>query len=137
MKEQNVMHRVMLALSQAGATVFRQNVGQAVVGGVEWIRQRKTVTVNPGDAVVRGARVFHAGFVGQGDVVGWFPIEITPEMVGRKVAVVLWPEVKKEEGGRRRPEQEKFCDRVVEDGGISGFVRSPEEAVAMLQEFTR
>lgn len=135
MKETNVMHQVMLALSKAGAVVFRQNVGQAVVGDPEWIRHRKVVAVNPGDCIVRHARVFHAGHVGQGDIVGWYPVEITPEMVGRKVAVVLWPEVKKEKGGRRRDEQIKFTDRVVEDGGISGFVRSPDEALALLREF--
>lgn len=135
-REQNVMKSVMLALSRAGAVVFRQNVGQAVVGGLEWIRQRKMVTVNPGDCVVRGARVFHAGFPGQGDVVGWLSVEITPEMVGRRVAVTVWPEVKAE-AGRRRPEQVNFCEQLHAAGGITGFVRSPEEAVALLKDIGR
>lgn len=136
MKEQNVMHLVMLALSRAGATVFRQNVGQAVIGGTEWIRQRQTVTLNPGDCVVRGARVFHAGFEGQGDIVGWVPIEITPAMVGRKVAVILWPEVKTDKG-RERPGQVRFSEKLKADGGIGGVVRSPEQAVELIREFVR
>lgn len=135
MSEQDIMHRVMLALSRAGARVFRNNVAQAVVGGVQWIHQKQTVVVNRGDCVVRCARVLHAGLCdGSSDLIGWTPVQITPEMVGRTVAVFTAPEIKAEKG-RKRAGQVNFCDQVTAAGGIAGFVRSPEEAVALLAEF--
>lgn len=136
MSEQNVMKRVMLALSRAGAVVFRQNVGQGVVGGVEWIRARKTVVVNPGDAVVRGARVFHAGLcTGSSDLIGWNSLIVTPEMVGRRVAVFTAIETKAEKGGHKREEQVKFVEAVRSAGGIAGFANSPEVTVDLLREY--
>lgn len=134
--EQNVMRSVMLALSRAGSVLFRNNVAQGVVGGVEWIRTRKSVVVNPGDAVVRGARVLHAGLIkGSADLVGWHTVTITPEMVGRKVAVFLSAETKAERGGRRTTEQVNWESQVKEAGGIAGFVRGADEAVALVREF--
>lgn len=132
MSETDVMHRVMLALSKAGARVFRNNVAQGVVGQVIWARERQNVTVNRGDAIVRNARVLHAGLApDSADLIGWVSVEIKPEMVGQKVAVFLSPEVKVI-GGKIRPGQVNWRDQVRGAGGIADFVHGPDEALAML-----
>jgi len=57
--------------------------------------------------------------------------------VGRKVAVVLWPEVKKDSKAHRRPDQVNFSERLTADGGIAGFVDSPEAALKLLADYKR
>lgn len=132
------MRSALLAVSKAGAVLFRQNVGQGVVGRVEWIRAAKRVAVGPGDAVVRGARVFHAGLVkGSSDLIGWTPVTITSEMVGQTVAVFTGVETKAA-GGDERTHQENFINQVCAAGGRAGFAYSAEEAVAIVTGgFTR
>lgn len=129
-----VMKPAMLALSRAGAVVFRHNVAQGVVGAVEWIKGlRRQVWVSPGDAVVRGARVLHAGLINGGsDLIGWRSVVVTQEMVGKRIAVFLAVETKAETG-RKRTEQETFVKNVSEAGGIAGFAYTADEAVALLQ----
>ncbi len=132
------MRAALLAVSKAGAVLFRQNVGQGVVGRVEWIRTAKRVAVGPGDVVVRGARVFHAGLVkGSSDLIGWTPVTITQDMVGQTVAVFTGVETKVA-GGNERADQENFIKQVRAAGGRAGFAYSAEEAVAIVTGgFTR
>jgi hypothetical protein len=136
LSESAVLKGTMLALSKIGARVFRNNVAVAAVGRIEWVKSHRTVTVHPGDAVVRSARVLHAGLCkGSADLIGWTPVVITPEMVGRTVAVFTAPETKVE-GGREEPDQVNFGTQVRAAGGIAGFCYSPEEAVAMVREWS-
>lgn len=65
--------------------------------------------------------------VGSSDLIGWTTREITPDMVGQKVAVFTAIEVKTASGDTR-PAQVNFIDRVREAGGIAGIARSPEDA---------
>jgi hypothetical protein len=133
MSESVIMRQVMLALSSMGTTIFRQNVGQGVVGRIMWIRKPQSILVNAGDAVVRGARVFHAGLCpGSSDLVGWRSVVVTEEMVGRRLAVFTAIETK-DPRGRTSPEQQNFIDRLNMAGGIGGVAYSPEEAVARVQ----
>lgn len=68
---------------------------------------------------------------GSSDLIGWQSIEITPEMVGRRVAVFVALECKSETG-RATPEQERFVAAVNAAGGIGAIVRSADEARASL-----
>ena len=73
-----------------------------------------------------------AGLVdGAGDLIGWTTIVCTPEMVGKPIAVFTAPEIKTK-AGRIRTEQRTFVDAVNGAGGIAGFVRTPEEAIALV-----
>lgn len=86
----------------------------------------------PGDVLVKKARALHAGlFKGAGDILGWETIEITPEMVGRKVAVFVSMEGK-EGAGRSEPDQVNWREQVRNAGGIAGEVRSIEDAQRLL-----
>lgn len=131
------MKRIMLALAAGGATTFRNNVAVGVVSStITWIKGGvQTVTVRPGDAVVRGARVLHAGlFEGSADLIGWTPVVITPDMVGKTVAVFTSVEAKSG-SGRLESNQETWMRNVLLAGGIAGEGRDPEAAVRLLREF--
>ncbi len=56
MSESNIQREIMLALSPAGVTVWRNNTGQAWAGESHRITSATTVRLQPGDVVVRNAR---------------------------------------------------------------------------------
>ena len=64
---------------------------------------------------------------GSADLIGWRTITITPDMVGRQVAVFTSIEVKTERG-RVRPEQHAWLSTVQQSGGIAGIARSVADA---------
>ena len=67
---------------------------------------------------------------GSSDLIGFRPTVITPEMVGKTVAVFTAIEVKTPTG-KPTPEQVHFIKRVKELGGIAGIARSVEDALAI------
>lgn len=69
---------------------------------------------------------------GSSDLIGYQSVEITPDMVGKKVAIFLAIEVKAAKGKATEP-QERFIQRVREDGGLAGIARSPDDALAILR----
>ena len=131
MKEQNIQAQIMMALSKAGARIFRNNVGTGWVGKARRISKSQAVLVSPGDVVIHNARPLHAGLCeGSADLIGWIPVKISADMVGQTVAVFIAPEVKTAKG-RTRDAQVRFIDAVNRDGGRAGIARSGAEAVAI------
>lgn len=128
-RESNVQARAMLALSEGGAVVFRQNVGTAFAGVV---LDRTATTLTLGNP-----RPLHAGLCeGSSDIIGWVPVEITPDMIGQTLAVFVAAEVKTPTG-RTTEAQERFLAAVRSSGGVAGVVRSEDEARALLPGNTR
>jgi hypothetical protein len=74
----------------------------------------------------------HAGTVldGTSDVIGLHTITITPDMVGRQVALFVAIEAK--DKGRPSPAQRTFLTVVHQAGGIAGVAHSVEEAQQIL-----
>lgn len=74
----------------------------------------------------------HAGtvFPGSSDAIGLHCITITPEMVGRHVAVFVAIEAKDQ--ARLTPAQRNFLTVVHQAGGIAGVAHSVEEAQQIL-----
>jgi hypothetical protein len=126
------MHRIMYACSTGAARLFRMNVGMAWAGDAQRFTRAATIRVGPGDVLVRNARPFHSGHEGMHDLIGWRTVEVTPEMVGLRLAVYASLEVKGE-GGRVREAQYDWLEAVKRGGGIAGIVRSEAEAVALMQ----
>lgn len=110
-KETNILKRVMITVSNAGARCFRNNVG--------------LFTTEDGEKVRTGL------CKGSSDLIGWHSIVVTPDMVGRRVAVFTALEVKTEKG-RASDEQLNFIEQVKRAGGIAGVVRSEGEALDLL-----
>jgi hypothetical protein len=65
---------------------------------------------------------------GGSDLIGYRSITITPDMVGRTVAVFTAVEIKTDTG-RATPAQRHFIDHIRRAGGISAIVRSSAEAL--------
>jgi len=120
MSEHHTQQEIRLALSNGDSRVFRNNVGVGWTGTVKRL---------PGGRVlIEDARPLDAGLCkGSSDLIGWKSITVTPEMVGRSLAVFVAVEVK---GPKTRitPEQTNFIDRVISAGGLAGIARSVKDA---------
>lgn len=81
-----------------------------------------------GDVLVKSAFPIRAGLCeGSSDLIGWKSVMVTPDMVGKRVALFTAVEVKTPTG-RPTKEQLNFIQRIKEAGGIAGIARSEEEA---------
>lgn len=100
----------------AGVVIFRNNVGVAKYPD--------------------GSHVRYGLCNGSSDCIGWESVTITPEMVGQKFARFLAVEVKKP-GKDPTEDQQKFIDRVNDDGGKAGVAHSADEAEFLIKGCVR
>lgn len=126
MNETPILKTIMLKLGMLpNVRIFRNNVGMGWAG---------SSTKKGNLVIISNARPLHAGLCeGSSDLIGWKTVEITPDMVGRKVAIFTALEVKKPHGGRTSKEQMNFLSVVHEAGGIAGRVTSEDEALKVLR----
>lgn len=119
MNETNITKTIQLALP-SNTRMFRNNTGTG------W--QGTRMPSQAGLVILKDARPLNAGLcVGSSDLIGWTTVKITPEMVGREVAIFTAVEVKAIRG-RATADQINFIDQVRKAGGLAGVARSPEEA---------
>ena len=135
MSETALMREMQIDASQLGARLFRQNSGMGWIGKAEKFNRAKTITVHPGDVVIRKARAFHAGFEGLSDLGGWSQLLIGPEHLGQTLAVYLQTEVKKD--APITEAQMRWIAAVNKAGGIAGVVRSHDDLVALISSKSR
>lgn len=129
MKEGNISNLILLAVSKVGSRMFRNNTG------VGWQGETKRTTT--GGLIIDSPRPLRAGLcTGSSDLIGWTPVEITPDMVGRKMAIFTAVEVKKN-SGRTSKAQLNFMNRIILDGGIAGVATNEVQAVKLIQNFSR
>ena len=69
---------------------------------------------------------------GSADLVGWKTIEVTPDMVGQRLAVFTSIEVKTP-GGRPTQYQKAWLRAVDNAGGIAGIARSVDDALRIVE----
>jgi len=115
MTESSLMRRIMLAVAKT-TVLFRNQCGFYVQDG----RPIRYGIANPGGA----------------DLIGWTSLEVTPEMVGKRIAVITALEVKTEKG-RPTPDQLRFIEAVRRAGGIAEIVRSEEQAKDVVKNTLR
>ena len=70
---------------------------------------------------------------GSADLIGWRTVVVTPDMVGRRLAVFTSIEVKTPTG-RIRPEQQHWLAAVQGAGGFAGIARSVPNALQIVTE---
>lgn len=134
MSDRQFLTEILLACSRGATRLFRNNVGQGWVGKSTRYERTSTITVQPGDVVIRQARPLHAGLhVGSGDLVGWRSVTITPEMVGTRLAVFCSLEAKQVRD-RLSEDQQTWMAAVNFAGGIAVEVRSVDEAKLAVQD---
>jgi|LakMenEpi03Aug12_release.lakeMendotaPanAssembly.Ray.scaffolds.fasta_scaffold45299_10 hypothetical protein len=81
---------------------------------------------NVGLATTRNGHTIRYGLcTGSSDLIGWTTREITPEMVGQKVAIFTAVELKTK-NVRVTPEQWIFLEQVKKAGGIAILHREPQ-----------
>lgn len=114
-KETVVMRKIMIALSEAGHKVWRNETGQFWTGKPIH-RDGKTVTLT-------NAAMIPVGLcVGSSDLIG------IQSGTGRLFALEV-----KTSNGRTTKEQKSFIQTVIDAGGIAGVVRSVEDAINLLK----
>jgi hypothetical protein len=125
MRESVVQRLIMKALGGLPAVrLFRNNIGVGFVG--------KVASENAGSVTLVNYRRIRFGlFVGSSDLIGWKSVEITPDMVGTRVAVFLSVETKAPTG-QTSTEQETWIERVRFFGGIAGRARSVADAIKLI-----
>lgn len=118
--EGDIMRSLMKRLSVTGARVFRNNVGTGWVGKV--IRRAE------GQITLDQPRPLEAGLcTGSSDLIGWRSITITPDMVGKTVAVFTAVETKTR-FGRLSPDQANFLRVVHDAGGVAIIATNDDHA---------
>ena len=112
--ETRIQNRILLALSEAGCTVWRNETAGAWVG--------KQIHRDGDQVTLTNAHMMTFGLaVGSSDIIG-----ITPE------GLFLAVEVKTLKG-RPTKEQLRFIEAVRAAGGIAGIARSVEEALDLIR----
>ncbi len=111
--ETNLVHRLVNIARALGCTLHRNQVG--------------TYKLQDGRYISSGLGV------GSSDLIGYTRVTITPEMVGRTVAVFTAIEAKAATG-RARTSQLIFVDTVKKAGGIAQIVKSEAELEITLKE---
>jgi hypothetical protein len=69
---------------------------------------------------------------GSADLIGWRTITVTPDMVGRRIAVFCSLEIKTPTG-RLAPAQRNWLHAVEQAGGIAGVARSVGDALRLIE----
>ena len=120
MNEKEVEKKLILYSSQMGSILFKNNVGMAF-------------------KEINGKKYpIHFGLCeGSSDLIGWTPIVITPDMVGKKVALFTAVEVKLNKNGKYRAteKQKNFIKAVIDAGGLATIADSYDDFDKMLDNF--
>lgn len=117
-EETDIIHK-WINNNRKWATLFRNHVIGCWVGHVE--------SKTPTNITLSKYRHMDVGLMkGSGDFIGWRTITVTPDMVGKRVAVFTSVEAKTETG-RVSDEQREWLHRVRQAGGIAMVVRSPDQ----------
>lgn len=111
MSESDLLRALLVESSTRGLVLMRNNVGT--------LRD------------IHGTYVRYGLCVGSSDLIGWLPVTITAEMVGRQLAVFCAIEAKTATG-RVSPEQRAFLAAVERAGGIARVVRAVEDLNGLL-----
>ena len=107
MTEQQTQQAIRLALSKGPTRLWRNNTGM--------LRDQQ------------GRPVRFGLCEGSADLIGYTTVEVTPDMVGQRLAVFTAVEVKAERG-RPTPQQQAFLSHIQAAGGRAGIARSIEDA---------
>lgn len=127
MLEHEIQNQIRLKISaERLSTIFRANVGEGYAG--------KDIRKNvDGSITIREPRRFQTGLPkGFPDLFGLKPITITPDMVGKKIAVFAFIEVKQP---KKKPTklQQNMIDFLLTSGAIGGVAHSDDEAAEKLR----
>lgn len=123
MRETSISQHIQLGAAAEGCTLLRNNNGAAYDKSGRLIRY--------GLGHVAPNQPLRSS-----DLIGWTPMVITPDMVGKTVAVFTAVEVKVDgwthPTDERERAQAKFIDLVRDSGGLSTFATSVKQVLDLL-----
>ncbi|MBA3993403.1 MAG: hypothetical protein C0469_07735 [Cyanobacteria bacterium DS2.3.42] len=122
--EKSVRDKVRVGASKAGACTFANPSGKGWQGKAKGLPDKSVIIPNA-RRVAYGLGVAN-NLPGSPDLVGWLPIVITPEMVGKKIAVFVGIECKDQKDVE--PEQEKWLLILQRAGALCGVACNEEDA---------
>jgi hypothetical protein len=120
MKEANIRNTIILKGTDKDTRLWNNPTGMAYRGKL----------VGNG-TLVEAVPIKYGLAVGSSDIIGIKRVKVTEDMIGNELGVFVALEVKTDKG-ELRPEQRVFLDIVGSLGGISGVVRSVDEAKEVL-----
>lgn len=127
MTETDLQRQIQIELSDENTRLLRNTVGFG------W--QGDNFTIRKGRLVAGVARPVTFGLgPGTSDLVGPRSVIITPEMIGRRIAVFAVVEVK-DAKKRATQEQMQFLSAMTDLGALAGVARSVEEARRIVTQF--
>lgn len=115
--ETAIQNAIRLVLSKSGFRMFRNNIGIATFQD--------------------GRKVEYGLGPGTSDLIGWKPVVVTQDMVGRKLAVFAAVEVKKpghKTSKERLAQQINFLEQVVKSGGIGVMCDDEAKAPKLVEQ---
>lgn len=127
--ENSVWKRTLLRLAKLHpmARLFRNNRGTAYAGPGFTMKRGQTYTAEGGERVITRPRLIEFGLTnGSGDGIGWQTVTITPDMIGKRIAVFLSVETKSATG-KPKKEQINWRDQVQNAGGIAVIISDAEQ----------
>ena len=125
----NTLEKLIKIAHTPRGRIFRNNVGTGYQG--------KSLRLDNGDVLIKHPRLINFGLKkGSSDLIGWTTIEITPDMVGQKVAVFTAVELKTK-NDTSSPEQRNFVEQVHKAGGLAGIVYNEEEYKKIFENFCK
>lgn len=137
-QETDIVHTIQMDVSPFGHRLFKN-----VRGGAYPIAEIKPLIALlfkgkfNAAALMAGSlkpRQFGLSCPGASDLIGYTMVEITPEMVGKRLPLFTVIEAKTEDGTLdREGKQEHFLDVIAQSGGFAGVARSKEDARKIMQ----
>ena len=135
--ESQVTKETLIAATKSNNRLFRNNTGTGWAGKSHRFTEIKTITVMPGDMLIRNARPLKAGLAkGSSDTIGWTNVEITPEMVGKTIPVFTAVEIKTR-GTRTTANQKNWADYINKENGIALIIKESEEYEEGIKEWKK
>lgn len=137
MRESEILTKIRDTCSRGLSRLWRNNVGKGVMIQHKHSQTRQAIISECiALAAARGgsgARITYGLQVGSGDLIGYRVVTVTPEMVGRRIAVFTSAEVKTD-AGRESPEQVAWREHINSVGGLAFVARSVEQAQERLDK---
>lgn len=127
--------KVQIWATENGWRVFRNSVGLGWAGNVSEEYKIRDKSGRELQVVeLTGARRVHYGLVrGSSDLIGWRPLVITADMVGKTVAQFTAVECKTRAYKRLTPEQSNFLTQVDLAGGAAYVARETNDGLEIEQ----
>ena len=127
-------NQIRAATSKIGARLFPMTIGKfwgPFTRGIQF-KDTRTITVNPGDVLIRRGHMVSIGTKGMSDLLGSSPLKITEEHFGMTLPILTAVEVKAGKD-QLRPGQPEFLKFVTDLGGRAGIARTVEDAVRIVR----